>query len=157
MGSMGNRRFKHRAGIRGTWAAMAFGLALLAGCASPPWRARSATPEKPVSSEAKATSPSKSCGSQADSQAMLQVISDLQQLGAIDPVARDELMADLKEVDPRFRPMELQAFQAAAAYRRREGEREAEKRKGEIAAADAPRKDLAVKTAVADSKRLASS
>ncbi len=149
---MGNRRFEHRAGIRTTWAAMAFGLVSLAGCATAPWPwSHSNSPAKQVSSDAKTTAPSppKSSGSQADAQALQQVMSELQQVGALDPVAQDKLMADLKQVDPSLWPMVLQTFRAEAAYKRREEQREAEKRKQDAAAAAAPREDQGPRTTVA--------
>ena len=55
-------------------------------------------------------------GSQADAQSLQQVMSELQQVGAIDPAAQDKLMADLKQVDPSLWPMVLQTFRAEAAY-----------------------------------------
>lgn len=150
---MGNRRFEHRAGIRRTLVAMACGLVFLAGCAAAPWPwgPRSSSDTKPAPSDAKTTSPSpsKSSGSQADSQALQQVMSELQQVGALDPVAQDKLMADLKQVDPSLWPMVLQTFRAEAAYKRREEQREAERRKEEAAAADSPREDAGAKTTVA--------
>ena len=58
-------------------------------------------------------------------------MSELQQVGALDPAAQDKLMADLKQVDPSLWPMVLQTFRAEAAYKRREEQREAEKQKQE--------------------------
>jgi hypothetical protein len=46
-------------------------------------------------------------------------MSELQEVGAIDPAAREELIADLKQTDPSRWPLVIQEFRAAAAYRRR--------------------------------------
>ena len=110
---------------------MAFGSALLAGCAATPWGSPTSSTTKPASGEAKETKPSaaKSSGSEADAQSLKQVMSELQQVGAIDPAAQDKLMADLKQVDPSLWPMVLQTFRAEAAYKRREEQREAARQK----------------------------
>ena len=113
---MGNRRFEHDTNpkrkrgsdltpwltlrVSATLAVMAFGLAMLAGCATTtwPWNSHTAAETKSSASEAKtASSPPKTSGSQTDAEALQQVMSELQQVGAIDPAARDELMADLKK------------------------------------------------------------
>ena len=80
-------------------------------------------------------------------------MGELQQVGAIDPAARDELMADLKKSDPSLWPMDLHAFQAEAAYKRREEQREAERQKQEHMAADGPRDDPRAKTTGAECAR----
>ena len=67
-------------------------------------------------------------------------MGELQQVGALDPVAQDKLMADLKQVDPSLWPMVLQTFRAEAAYKRREEQREAAEQKPKTADAD-PRRD----------------
>jgi hypothetical protein len=120
---MGNRRFEHWTGIRKTWAVIAMGLACLAGCTMPPWGSHATPPPKDAKSAS--STPPKSSGSQTDAQALQQVMNELQQVGALDPVAQDKLMADLKQVDPSLWPMVLQTFRAEAAYRRREEQREA--------------------------------
>jgi len=122
---------------------MAFGFALLAGCAVPSWPWGSSPHKISPPSDAKAASPAppKSSGSQADAQSLQQVMSELQQVGAIDPAAQDKLMADLKQVDPSLWPMVLQTFRAEAAYKRREEQREAERQKQEATATDAPREN----------------
>ena len=114
-------------------AATALALGLLSGCANPPWPwgPRTDSPAKPLSSDAKPASPAKSLGSQADTESLKQVMSELQQVGALDPVAQDKLLADLKQVDPSLWPMVLQTFRAEAAYKRREEQREAERKKQE--------------------------
>ena len=148
---MGNRRFEHRAGICTLWATMALGSVLLAGCATSPWPWSHSSPAKPASSDAKATSPSppKSSGSQADAETLKQVMAELQQVGALDPVAQDKLLADLKQVDPSLWPMVLQTFRAEAAYKRREEQREAERKKEESTAANTPREGADAITPVA--------
>lgn len=46
-------------------------------------------------------------------------MAELQQLGALDPAAREQLIADLSNTDPAIWPLIIQQFRAAAAYRRR--------------------------------------
>ncbi len=50
-------------------------------------------------------------------------MGELQEVGAVDPAAREELIADLKQTDPSRWPLVIQEFRAAAAYRRRVEER----------------------------------
>ena len=148
---MGNRRFEHRAGIRRTWAAMALGLVLLAGCATTPWSLPSSSRLNSATGDVKETSPTppKSSGSPADTRSLEQVMSELQQFMALDRAAQDKLMADLKQVDPSLQPMALQAFLADAADKRREVEREAEKQVQQTTAPDSPRKDPDARTTIA--------
>ena len=154
---MDDRRFNHRTEIRRTLAFAAIGFALLAGCATTPWPwgSHNSSPAKQVSGDAKASSPTppKSSGSpagpQTDAQSLQQVMTELQQVGVIDPVAQDKLMADLKLVEPSLWPMVLKTFQAEAAYKRREEQREAEKQKQETTALPAPRDDPEKKSTVA--------
>jgi hypothetical protein len=120
---------------------MALSLVLLAGCATAPWpwtwHNDGAAKEAAKETKASSSAPPKSSGSQTDAQALQQVMSELQQVGALDPVAQDKLMADLKQVDPSLWPMVLQTFRAEAAYKRREEQREAERQKEEYAGEDA--------------------
>ena len=150
---MGNRRFEHRAGIRRTWAAMAVGLALLAGCAIPswPWGSHDSSPAKPISNQSQASSPAspKSSANPADAQSLQQVMNELRDVMALDPAAQAKLMADLKQVDPSLQPMVLQTFLAEAAYKRREEQREAEQQKQESTNSVAPRDGAATKSTVA--------
>ncbi len=146
---MGNRRFEHRAGICTLRAAVVLGSVLLAGCATAPWPWAHNSQDKQVASDANPNSsaPPKSSGSQADAEALKQVMAELQQVGALDPAAQEKLMADLKQVDPSLWPMVLQTFRAEAAYKRREEQREAERKKEGSTAASKPRKgDDAVTT-----------
>ncbi len=130
---MGNRRFHNRAAIREILAVAALSLALTSGCANPPWpwNSHGSSTSNPVSSESKPSPPStpKPWDSQSNADALKQVMSDLQQVGAIDPAAREELMNDLKQVDPSRWPMILQTFRAEVAYKRREEQREIERQK----------------------------
>ncbi len=156
MGSMDDRRFNHRTEIRRTLAIAAMGFALLSGCATTPWPwgSHNSSPAKQVSSDAKASSlaPPKSSGSpaapQTDAQSLQQVMTELQQVGALDPVAQDKLMADLKQVEPSLWPVVLKTFRAEAAYKRREEQREAEKQKNENMDSAAPRDDPGKKSTV---------
>ena len=161
---MSNRRFERRAGIRQTWAAMAMGLALLAGCATTPcnWGPRGDNPTKPVAGESQATTPAppKSSGSPADAKSLQQVMSELQQIGTSDPAAQDKLMADLQRTDPSLWPGMLQTYRAKAAYQQREEQRESERQHAaglsggnlrsqlqETPAADAPRESPSARLA----------
>ncbi len=95
-----------------------------AGCASVPWPFHSSTAAKETadakSSAAKSSAaPPKSSGGAADSDALKQVMSELQEAGALDPAGREQLIADLKQTDPSRWPLVVQEFRAAAAYRRR--------------------------------------
>jgi hypothetical protein len=54
---------------------------------------------------------------------MQEVMAELQALGALDPAAQGELMADLSRTDPAWWPMVVQQFRAAVAYRRRAEDR----------------------------------
>ena len=92
-----------------------------AGCASFPWPFRNKDPAGTESAQAKssAAAAAKSSGSTADADALKQVMSELQEVGAIDPAAREQLIADLKQTDPSRWPLVVQEFRAAAAYRRR--------------------------------------
>jgi hypothetical protein len=130
---MGNHRFEHRAGIQATATAIFCGLVMLAGCATVPWPwvAHNGTPEKPAGSAVKTASPPKSSGDEADAESLKQVMSELQQVKALDPAAQDELATDLKQVNPGLRATLLQTLFAEAAYKRREEQREAANSKEE--------------------------
>jgi hypothetical protein len=54
-----------------------------------------------------------------DSEAMKQMMAEIEKVGDIDPAARDELMKDLKQSDPSLWPMEIRAYRAVAAYHER--------------------------------------
>jgi hypothetical protein len=73
----------------------------------------------------------KSSGTAANADALKEVMAELQEAGAIDPAAREELIADLKQTDPSRWPLVLQEFRAAAAYRRRIEARAKEKQDAE--------------------------
>ena len=112
---------------------------ILSGCASSPWSAgknndrTSASPVSDKSTAATAT-PSKANGqnpqgasvnSQANAQAMQEIMEELRQLGTLDPAAQNKLMEDLKQTDPALWPLVMQQFRAAIAYKRRAAQREA--------------------------------
>ncbi len=104
----------------------------LGGCQSSPWSAwpsgsHADGPAKPAASStaspASTTQASAANSARPDPQALQQVMAELQQMGAVEPAAREKLMADLKQTDPSLWPLMMQQFEAALAYRR-----EAEKR-----------------------------
>jgi hypothetical protein len=135
---MGNCRFEHRTGLCGVVASVAFGFALVVGCATTPWSSQANSHTKSATDEgkAKSTKTSKSSGDATFTQSQKRALNELQQVGALDAAALDKLAEDLKEVDPSLRPMVLQTFLAEAAYRRRENQREAAKHKPDSSAAD---------------------
>jgi hypothetical protein len=112
---------------------------ILSGCASSPWSAgrknnrTSASPISDKSTPATTAAPSAnaqnpqgaSANSQANAQAMQQIMEELRQLGTLDPAAQNKLMEDLKQTDPALWPLVMQQFRAAIAYKRRAAEREA--------------------------------
>jgi hypothetical protein len=105
--------------------------AVLPGCAASPWSSRASSETKPAAAASTApgaaTSPaSQTAAGHADSQALQQVMAELQQVGAIDPAAQEKLLADLRETDPALWPLVLRQFRAAAAYRRQAEQREAQ-------------------------------
>jgi hypothetical protein len=66
-------------------------------------------------------------------------MAELEQLGTLDPQAREKLIADLKQADPSLWPLVLQQYRAALAYRRQVEQRSPSGggplRPGELAAA----------------------
>ena len=103
--------------------------AALTGCAATPWSSPPKSETKPAvaaSSASGTASPGAASASagRTDSQALQQVMAELQQVGAIDPAAREKLMADLRETDPALWPMVLRQFRAAVAYRRQAEQQE---------------------------------
>ncbi|MFH1266351.1 MAG: hypothetical protein ABIK89_11550 [Planctomycetota bacterium] len=60
----------------------------------------------------------------ADSEAMHQVIAEIQELGMLDPAAREELLENLKQTDPKLWPLLTQQLRADLAWRQRAQERE---------------------------------
>ncbi len=59
-----------------------------------------------------------------DAEAIQEVLADLNELGALDPAARDRLMEDLRQTDPALWPLLVRQFRAALAFRRQLEERE---------------------------------
>jgi hypothetical protein len=110
-------------------AAFLAGIAL-GGCVSSPWSAdkSAAIPTStPAPSKAAAATPSSATPSSAtpassNPQQMQDVMSELRQLGTLDPAAQDRLMEDLRQTDPSLWPLVMQQFRATAAYRRRAAE-----------------------------------
>ena len=109
-------------------AVVAVAALVLSGCASSPWSS-----PKPKPAEAPPPSPpAQAAGAQAaaansarpDPKALQQVMAELQQMGTLDPAAREELLADLKQTDPNLWPLMMQQFQAAVAYRRQAQQQE---------------------------------
>lgn len=64
-------------------------------------------------------SQSSAAPSTPDPKILQEVTAELQQLGMINPAARDRLQEDLRQSDPVIWPLVLQQFRATEAYRRR--------------------------------------
>jgi len=62
--------------------------------------------------------------STSDPQAMHDIIAEIQELGTLDPAARDELLYNLKQTDPSLWPLVAQQVQASLAWRRQAAQRE---------------------------------
>ena len=60
--------------------------------------------------------------------ALTGVLDELQEIGAIDPAAQQQLMADLKAAKPEHYSLIVEQFRAALAYRQQLAEREAARR-----------------------------
>lgn len=92
---------------------------LLAGCAAPSWSAKKpvAVPSSTaVSLDSKANT---AAANTADTRKMQEVMAELRQWGALDPMAQDRLFEDLRQSDPSLWPLVVQQFKASEAYRRR--------------------------------------
>lgn len=61
---------------------------------------------------------------QSPEAALAGVLDELQQIGAIDPQAQQELMADLKDAKPDHYPLIVEQFKSALAYRQQLAKRE---------------------------------
>jgi hypothetical protein len=61
-----------------------------------------------------------------DPRVLSDVLSELAELGPIQPEAQQRLIDNLRKTDPAYWPMLVQTFRASLAYRRRAAEREAE-------------------------------
>ena len=61
-----------------------------------------------------------------DAQTLNQIMAEVQQLGTLDPTAREQLLADLKQTDPRFWPLLVERVRATVALKRRAEERESQ-------------------------------
>ena len=105
---------------------------LLAGCAGSPWSPWSILKPWPSFNEKKpappasppAAAPAQAAANKPDPQALQQVMAELQQLGTLDPAAREKLLADLKQSDPNLWPLMLQQVRATVAYRQQAEQRE---------------------------------
>ncbi len=81
------------------------------GCASVPWPFTSWTHAGSEQSAAKSSAAApKSSGAAANADSLKEVMAELQEAGAIDPAAREELIADLKQTDPSRWPLVMQEF-----------------------------------------------
>ncbi len=86
-------------------------------------------------------------------EALAGVLGELQEIGAIDPAAQQQLMADLKEAKPEHYELIVTQFRAALAYRRQLARRDSEERmqladeEGEQEAGPATRAQLVSRTA----------
>ena len=102
---------------------MAIVAILVGGCASCPWdtcwkKTEDKAPPA-AASDAAATDPSPATSKSPDSEALQQVVAEVERLGTIDPAAQKELLADLKQTPPSLWPMLLQQVQAENAYRKK--------------------------------------
>jgi len=109
--------------------------ALMAGCAASPWSASqqpSAAATQPASDPVGPApppppglpQPGPPQSEKSETQAMQEVMAELQQVGALDRQSQDKLMADLRGTDPALWPLVMQQFRAALAYRQRAEQRE---------------------------------
>ncbi|NUQ65105.1 MAG: hypothetical protein HUU20_21785 [Pirellulales bacterium] len=101
---------------------------VVCGCTSSPWSATkpaitdaaASQPAAPVPADPPAppaNSAAQSPLSAPDPRAMQDVMAQLQQMGNLDPAAREKLMEDLKQTDPRLWQDVLRQFRATLAYR----------------------------------------
>lgn len=115
---------------------MVTGLVALSGCASAPVSAGRAAVqsgavqttalspgiELPGTSANARQAPGGAAGlptaSTSDPQAMHQIIAEIEELGTLDPAARDELLCNLKQTDPSLWPLVAQQVRASLAWRR---------------------------------------
>lgn len=112
-------------------------LALTGGCAHPPWH-RGTMLEQPapppltsaqLPPAAAVSQPSEGAAPSAagtDQEAMLELLEQIESLGDLDPEARRQLVADLRQTKPSLWPAMVQQFRAALAFRRQLQERDAE-------------------------------
>ncbi len=55
----------------------------------------------------------------AETEALQQIMTELQSLGTVDPAVQRQLLADLQQTDPALWPMLMQTFRAGMAYRQK--------------------------------------
>jgi hypothetical protein len=65
-------------------------------------------------------------------QAMQQIIAEIQELGDLDPAARDELLDNLKQTNPAIWPLVAQQVRASLAWRRQAAEREVNEARADV-------------------------
>ncbi|MCE5267823.1 MAG: hypothetical protein LLG00_08045 [Planctomycetaceae bacterium] len=94
----------------------------VSGCASSPWHAeRDAATDVSVAAKP-GTEPSSSTAvapNQGDAERLQRVMTELRQIGALDPVAQDKLLEDLRRSDPAIWPLVIEQCRATMAYRQR--------------------------------------
>lgn len=73
---------------------------------------------QPATSSAPANNPSEPA-----SASLIEMIEELNELGALDPEAHQRLMSDLKQVDPALWPAMVSTLKAGIAYRQRQAEK----------------------------------
>src|SRR3972149_2681149 len=112
---------------------------ILGGCASTPWTPpkigpwgwvnpsfdNPSTAKTPPPDNIVKKLPATQPNNQTNAQAMLEIMDELRQIGALDPAAENKLIEDLKQTDPTLWPLVMQQFRAAIAYKRRLAERDA--------------------------------
>jgi hypothetical protein len=123
-----------------THLAVAVALAVWTGCTSSPWSSHEAA-KPPPAAPAPAPQAATADSTRPDPHALQQVMAELQQMGEIDPAAREKILADLKQTDPALWPLMMQQTRALLAYRRQDQQRDKDNGgvSHSMAAADAPR------------------
>ena len=95
----------------------------LPGCASSPWSTKrpvfSLKPRPAPVVAADEASPPPEAPLEADPRTMQDVVAELQELGAVDPVAQNRLLEDLRQSDPSLWPLVVRQSRATMAYRQR--------------------------------------
>ena len=109
-------------GLRITAAVLGATVAV-AGCTSAPPPATRATANLPPQA-APAAGQAMASADTPNTQAMHQVIAEIQALGSLDPAAREELLENLKQTDPKLWPLLVERVRADLAWRRQARERE---------------------------------
>ena len=99
----------------------------LSGCASSPWSTKKPVfalrPRPAPAVAAEASAPSEETPPETDPRTMQDVMTELRELGAVDPAAQNRLLSDLHQSDPSLWPLVVRQSRAATAYRRQALER----------------------------------